>query len=208
MSFAARVNRTQAPPTLPGPVVRLYEYPTTTFTDVIPQGAVQVVIEVGGGGGGGGGSNTTAMGGGGGGGGVGRSTYPITPAQWGQTFNGSLGPGGAGAPPLPQVGSPGANTVVQSGTFSTAVTVTATGGGFGYYTNLGSPGPGGVGGNGYQCQVNIPGGTGANWEAGGGGGAGAAGAYISGGAGGRGNVYPTSQTGISGAPGNAALVYT
>jgi hypothetical protein len=167
-----------------------------TFTETIPSGASQVVIEVwGASGGGGGGQSATkpfTSGGGGGSGGYSRRTIAISSGNWGKTIHTVIGASGGDA-------SAGAASTLSSGTF-TMTTQNANGGGGG-----GTNGGGGAGGTSSGGTTNTSGNVGGP----GGGGSGAGGAGIvgingTGGSGGTGNF----NSGSVGATGLAIFKYT
>lgn len=88
-----------------------------SFTETIPSGAVQAVIEVWGGTGcGGAGSGAPggsgAAGGGGSSGGYARSTYSLTSSNWGQNMAVVVGVGGV------RLTNQGGNSTVSSGTYT------------------------------------------------------------------------------------------
>jgi len=144
--------------------------------------------------GGGGGGGMDMGGGGGGGGAVAGSTVLGTGAN---TI--TVGGGGAGGPAGSTNGQPGGHQFTISATNggnTTALGLTANGGGFGassyygYTPNYGTPGNGGCGGgpSGYSDGGTRAGGTGNQGYNGGGGG----GQYYSGGGGGMGGVGASS----------------
>jgi hypothetical protein len=167
-----------------------------TFTETIPSGASQVVIEVWGASGGGGGGQTATkpftIGGGGGSGGYSRRTIAISSGNWGKTIHTVIGASGGDA-------SAGAASTLSSGTF-TMTTQNANGGGGG-----GTNGGGGAGGTSSGGTTNTPGNVGGPGGTGSStGGAGIVGINGTGGSGGTGNF----NSGAVGATGLAIFKYT
>jgi hypothetical protein len=149
-----------------GPIIHVYST-AQSLSEVILQGASNLVIEGWGGCGAGGGGFSKVVGGetqesGGGGGGPGgyfRSSFALTSVNWGQTISAIIG---AGCTPSQGIGQA---TVISSGTFSLS---TMTGGGGLHGGNApsvtvggtGSASGSGSGGN----QANLTGGTGTNGQ--------------------------------------------
>ena len=174
MSFAARTladagpgSGGGGPPATFTPVT--HQYPTYgSFTETIPTpatgapGPSQLVIELGGPGGGGSFSpyltrTPPGVSGSGGSGALCRSTFPLTSADWGKTFNVTISPGAQGGDPVVNFnGSAAAASAITNGSFSTALNMQAGGGQGGTW----SPGAGGAGGVASGGQVNLNGGTG------------------------------------------------
>jgi hypothetical protein len=135
---------------LPGPVLAQGETETVVFnttgnfTFTVPAGAILMTVEAWGGGGGGGGHPDTSNGGGGGGGGgaYARATISVT---GGDTYNVTVGEGGAGGP-VGYGGSPGGD----SRFYNAEVDVVLAAGGVG-----GGVGPGGVGGAGGAANTSV-----------------------------------------------------
>lgn len=177
------------------PVVRVYQNLTTT--DTIPNLASNLIIEVWGNGNAGGTAGSVAGGGGGGAGGYSRSSFALTPSNWGQTINFSA--------PVTN----GSACSASSGTF-TLTTMTANGGTVGGNNGAaGGAGGSAVGGT----AANTTGGTGGNHSGGTGG---SGGTPITGtvtgdgspyGGGGAGGNAP-SGAGSSGAAGAVVFYYT
>ena len=199
------------------PVTRTYT--SGSGTETIPTGASQVVIEVWGAGGSGGRGSTLCVsiyGGGGGSGGYVKKTFSLTSGNAGQTFNYSVGTGGA---PNTGNGLPGGNSTSSQGTFGTAFSLTAGGGAGG--TGQTVPFNGGTGGSATGGDVNTSGnpgqdgslGTGGSAPNGGAGGAGPVGSGLPGngtapgGGGGGGNFSPRTN-GASGGSGTVKFSYT
>jgi hypothetical protein len=128
---------------------------TTTYTTggahtiTIPTGATSMDLEIFGAGGGGGGSTTTVVGNGASSGGRAFSTYPILPANWGQTLTLTCGAQQLSTGVPNNNGQTGNQSRVAVGTFSGSfTTMTANGGGGGLADLGGSFGAGtAAGGN-------------------------------------------------------------
>lgn len=196
-----------------------HAYPTYgTFTETIPNpafgqpGPSQLVIELGGPGGGGSFSpymtrTPQGVSGSGGSGALCRSTFPLTSADWGKTFNITISPGAQGGDPV--IDFNGRNALASSitnGSFSTAVNMQA-GGGMGGTWNPGAGGAGGVASGG---QVNLAGNTGQGntlYPTPSHGGLGIIGNLITSGPGGDASIVPNGN-GSPGQPGGAAFAYT
>lgn len=148
------------------PIITEFTTPGT-ITWTAPDTATSVSYLVVGGGGGGGGAYDNSGGGGGGGGLVLTGTMDVTP---GQTYNVTVGTGGAGAikPTYVSGGSPYVNSNDgSSGNSSSFDVIVAGGGGFGYRSRT-------SGGGGLQASGNTPptggnGGGGGTYGRGGGG---------------------------------------
>jgi hypothetical protein len=190
-------NTADAGEYLLGTVTWTATVPTRLTKWTAPTDVTQVeVLVVAGGGAGGGGSNGAGMGGGGAGGLVYNSAYPVIP---GQTYNITVGAGGAGVT-SDVVGPAGSNSSFGS------LTAIGGGGGGGNGTN------GAVGGSGGGASYNTSAAAGTSgqgfaggagngtspYPGGGGGGAGAAGSAGSGSTAGNGGIG--LQFGISGTP--------
>jgi hypothetical protein len=126
-------------------------YTTGSGTNTIPSGCSQLIVFAWGGGGGGAylsGIGSDIEGGGGGAGGYCQSTFTITSADYGKTFNWVVGTGGSPA-------SNGTASTVTNGTYtSNTISFSANGGGQGMHF------VGGVGGTATGAQTNIPGNNG------------------------------------------------
>jgi hypothetical protein len=170
---------------------------TTEFTTpgsitwTAPDTATSVSYLVVGGGGGGGGAYDNSGGGGGGGGLVLTGTMDVTP---GQTYNVTVGTGGAGAirPTYISGQGPSVNTMDgSSGNSSSFDVIVAGGGGFGYKSRT-------TGGGGLQASGNTPptggNGGGGGLDGGGGGGNGSSGSSSDGGDGITSNISGTLTT--------------
>lgn len=202
------------PPTFT-PVTHQYTTPGT-YTETIPTpatgrpGPTQLVIEVGGPGGGGSFSpyltrTPPGVSGSGGSGALCRSTFPLTPADWGTTFRITISPGGVGGDGTVNFnGQPASPSTVTQGTFSTAINMQAGGGQGGTW----NPGAGGAGGVASGGQVNLAGNAGqGNSPTLSVGGVGIHGNLITSGAGGNASVVPNGN-GSPGLTGPAAFAYT
>ena len=173
MTFAARTlldagaSGGGPPPTTWVPVT--HTFPSAgTFVETIPTpvsgqpGPTQLVIELGGPGGGGSYSpyltrTPPGVSGSAGSGALCRSTFPLTSADYGATFNVTISPGADGGDPVVNFnGRAAAACAITNGSFSTAVNMQA-GGGQGGTWNPGAGGPGGVASGG---QVNLSGNVG------------------------------------------------
>jgi hypothetical protein len=133
MTFAVR---RPADPTLvipPGapfaPITHSYTAPGS-YTEAVPAGASQLILELAGPGGGGGV-------GGGGSGALCRRTFPLSPADWSSVFAVTLDQGGAGVA--------GGSGQVSTPTIVTGMGVNLVAGGGGGGGADGAGGPGGVG---------------------------------------------------------------
>jgi hypothetical protein len=162
-----------------------------TFTETIPSGSSQVVMEVwGGSGSGGGGTYPTkpyTSGGGGGSGGYNKTTVSLSSADWGKTITATIG-------------APGTASTLTSGTkaITTMTSNTGAGGGGGV---VGTPGAGGAAGSASGGATHSSGNAGVT---GGAGGAGIVGTNGTGNGGGAGNI----MSGVAGSNGLAVLKYT
>lgn len=196
-----------------------HQYPTYgTFTETIPTpptgqpGPSQLVIELGGPGGGGSFSpymtrTPQGVSGSGGSGALCRSTFPLTSADWGATFNIVISPGADGGDPTIQfTGRNALASSITNGSFSTAVNMQAGGGQGGTW----NPGAGGQGGVASGAQVNLNGNTGQGntlYPTPSHGGVGISGNLITSGAGGDASLV-TNGNGSPGLSGAAAFAYT
>jgi hypothetical protein len=214
---AAAASGGGGPPATFTPVT--HQYPTYgSFTETIPipatgqPGPSQLVIELGGPGGGGSFSpyltrTPPQVSGSGGSGALCRSTFPLTSADWGATFNVTISPGANGGDPVVNFnGSPGMASSITSGSFSTAVNMQAGGGQGGTW----NPGAGGAGGVASGGQVNLNGNTGQGdtlYPTPSNGGVGIQGNLITSGAGGNASVVANGD-GSPGLSGAAAFAYT
>lgn len=226
MTFAVRTLQDAAvagsggggggPPPTFTPRTNLYQS-AGSYTETIPgpaapgaPGPSQLVVEVGGPGGGGSFSpylNRTPPGvsGSGGSGGLCRSTFPLTSADFGRTFNITISPGGVGGDPVVNFnGSPGLASTVVNSSFGTSVNMQAGGGQGGTW----NPGAGGAGGVASGGQVNLAGNAGqGNSSTASLGGAAIVGNLIRSGPGGNASVVPGGD-GSPGGVGRAAFAYT
>lgn len=225
MTFAARTlldagpggGGGGGPPTSFIPVTHLYQA-VGTFVDTIPNppsgqpGPTQLVVEIGGPGGGGSYSpyltrSPPIVAGSGGSGSLTRAVFPLTSANYGQTFTVIISPGADGGDPSINFnGRNAAACSVTNGSFATPVNMQA-GGGLGGTWNPGAGGPGGTASGG---QVNVSGNTGQGdtyYPNPSKGGVAIAGNYISSGAGGDASLA-AGVTGSSGQQGAAAFAYT
>lgn len=159
-----------------------------TFT--VPAGVTLIKVQVSGAGGGGGANNGGSAGGGGGGGGFAEGTFEVVPSD---TYDVTIGAGGAGGTSSSAGGNGGPSSFIGPG-----INISATGGSGGLVRSAGGGGAGGMGSGGYLnttlgsggntglASAVIPGKDGTN--GGGSGGGGATGANTSGGGGGGGGV--------------------
>lgn len=184
-----------------GPVVHTYST-AGGFTEVIPLGASNVVIEGWGDPGGGckgvGTGCAADSGSSGASGGYTRSTYSVV-GQGGKTIVGNIGAGGAAGGPT--AGS-GTGVTISSGTFA-ITTMTAPGGGGAANPNGGAAGGAGGGGN----QASAFGNAGQPSFGSGFGGAGVVGVHGTGPRGGSAG-FGAAQPGSPGGPGLAIFWYT
>lgn len=182
------------------PVTHFYRTPGT-YTEMIPTGAKQVVIEAGGSGGGAdqgyGAPGSPSHGTGGGSGSLTRITVPIGPGDWGNPFTVVVGTGGA-------ANLAGTRSTVTGAASNRSISLTAGAGGG---ATVGVVGAAGVASGG---DVNINGFPGDQSTAGGGDGAGGpavGGALINSGAGGNSPGLSTAPGG-PGQNGASAFSYT
>jgi hypothetical protein len=178
-----------------------------SYTDTVPTGAAQVVIEVWGSSGpGGNGTGAVDTGFGAGGGASGsycKTTKSVGPGDWGKTFSVSVDSAGNAA-----------NSHVAAGTITSFTTMTAFSGSYGIDAGSTSVGPGA------SPPSNATGGTDANTQghggtsglsAGGGGGAGGTGIVGTNGTGNRGGAggsHAPPPNGLAGGAGLVILKYT
>lgn len=125
------------------PVTNTYD--SGSGTETIPNGASQLIAEIWGAGniGGAGDAGIPAVGGGAGSGGYSKKTFTLTPSDWGKTFSYTVG------------AASGGNTTLTNGTYGTAVSMTANGGGIGQ--DAASGGNQGSGGTASGGDVNTTG---------------------------------------------------
>lgn len=189
------------------PVTHTYSTAVTNATETIPNGATNCVAEeCGGGGGGGGGNNPNGSGSGGGSSGSVRSSFPVT---GGNTLIYTVGAaGGAGADA--SNGAAGGASSISSGT-QVIATMTANGGGFGKFFQIGPGAPGGAGGtasggnaantSGNAGMIGLSGGSAT-------GGVGGAAVNALGGTGGKGGNANLTLNSVAGDVGTVKFSYT
>jgi hypothetical protein len=195
-----------------------HAYPAAgSFTETIPvpapgvNGPTQLVVELGGPGGGGSFSpyltrTPPGVSGSGGSGALCRYVFPLTPANYGQTFILTISPGAAGGTTASFNGVAAAPSVITNGSFSTVVNMQAGGGQPGTW----NPGAGGAGGVASGAQVNLSGNAGQGntaYPTPSHGGAGIVGTLITSGAGGDAAIVANGN-GSPGLSGSAAFAYT
>lgn len=209
------------PPSTFTPVTHQYTA-AGSFSEVIPTppsgqpGPTQLVIELGGPGGGGSFSpymtrTPPAVSGSGGSGALCRSTFPLTPADYGTSFLITISPGAQGGDPTVNFSGRNANpSTITQGSFSTAVNMQAGGGQGGTWNNSPVSLDGGAGGVASGGQVNLNGNAGQGqtlYPTPSHGGVAIVGLLISSGYGGDGSTVPNGF-GNSGWSGAAAFAYT
>ncbi len=139
-----------------------------TYTETIPTGATHLVIEDCGNSSSGGAGSSIHSGGGGGGGAYSKKTFTLTSTNWGQTFTAVIGSQAPSSGIAPSSGnSPGLNTVVNN-TFSTALSMSVSGGSGGLGSNPYTGGSAGAASGGDTNTAGGAGGTGGAYPGSGG----------------------------------------